>query len=64
VAQGNNSPGMILIYQLTEPLMAPCRKLLPPLGPLDLSIILVFLGLKVYDILVVYAFDQLLNFVH
>jgi len=63
IAQGNNSPGMVLVYQLTEPLMAPCRRLLPAMGPLDLSIILVFLGLRVYEILVNYAFQQLLGFI-
>jgi len=33
------------------------------MGPLDLSIILVFLGLRVYEILVNYAFQQLLGFI-
>ena len=37
VAQGNYHPVLGLLHQLTEPLMAPIRKVLPPLGPLDLT---------------------------
>jgi YggT family protein len=50
VASGSYNPAVILIHQLTEPVMAPFRKLLPPLGGLDLSPILVFLLINVVQI--------------
>ncbi len=52
VAQGSYHPAVMLLYQLTEPIMAPFRKLLPSMGGLDLSPILVFLVLNVIDIVI------------
>ena len=43
VAPGNSHPGAKLLFQLTEPVMAPFRRILPNLGGLDLSPIIVFL---------------------
>ncbi len=50
VAPGVNNPVQLLLYQLTEPVMAPFRRLLPPLGGLDLSPILVFMVINVLNI--------------
>jgi YggT family protein len=50
VAPGSYNPTVVLIHQLTEPVMAPFRKLLPPMGGLDLSPILVFLLINVVQI--------------
>lgn len=50
VAPGGNSPVLYLLYQLTEPVMAPFRKIIPPLGGLDLSPILVFILINVIQI--------------
>jgi len=50
VASGNNSPVLHLLYQLTEPVMAPFRKMIPPMGGLDLSPILVFVAINVIQI--------------
>ncbi len=47
IAGGNYNPGIAFIYQLTEPVMAPFRKLLPPISGLDLSPILVFIVINV-----------------
>ena len=38
--------------QITEPMMAPFRKLLPSMGGLDLSPILVFLFINVLEVLI------------
>lgn len=46
VAPQANHPGAVLVYQLTEPLMGPVRKIIPSLGGLDLSPIFVFLGIN------------------
>lgn len=50
VAQGSYNPGAQLLYQITEPVLAPFRKLIPPLGGLDLSPILVFLSINVLEV--------------
>ncbi len=39
------NPVVGLLHSLTEPVMGPARRLLPPMGGLDLSPILVFIGL-------------------
>ncbi|MFQ5421895.1 MAG: YggT family protein [Anaerolineae bacterium] len=39
-------PVVNFIYQVTEPIMAPVRNLLPPMGGLDFSPIIVLLGLS------------------
>lgn len=42
VAMGSHNPTIVLVNQLAEPVLAPFRKLLPPIGGLDLSPIMVF----------------------
>ena len=41
-----NNPFILVIFQVTEPIMAPVRKIIPPMGGLDLSPILLILGLQ------------------
>ncbi len=36
-----------LAFQLTEPFLAPVRRLVPPMGGLDISFMLVFFGLMI-----------------
>ncbi|KJS08761.1 MAG: membrane protein [Gammaproteobacteria bacterium BRH_c0] len=55
VAPNNQHPVVTLLWQLMEPVMAPFRKLLPNLGGLDLSPILVFLVLNMFRIFVTHA---------
>ncbi|MDJ0877079.1 MAG: YggT family protein [Halieaceae bacterium] len=55
VAPGSPSPVIYLLHQLTEPVMAPFRKLLPNMGGLDLSPILVFVAIQIAQIFVSYA---------
>ena len=50
VAPGGHNPVLQLLYQLTEPIMAPFRKIIPPMGGLDLSPILVFVAINVIQI--------------
>jgi YggT family protein len=50
VAPASHNPAVALIHQLCEPVMAPFRKLLPPMGGLDLSPILVFLTINVLQV--------------
>jgi len=45
---GNTSPHPLLrlIWQLTEPVMSPVRKIIPPMGGLDFSPILIFIVIQ------------------
>ena len=49
VAQGAYHPALILLHQLVEPIMAPVRRILPSLGPLDLSPMVVMLVIFVVE---------------
>lgn len=40
-----NNPIARALYQLTEPVLAPIRGALPPMGGIDLSPLVVFLGI-------------------
>jgi YggT family protein len=55
VAPSSNHPALALLRQVNEPVMAPIRKLLPPMGGLDLSPILVFIIINVINILLTNA---------
>ncbi|MCK2043584.1 YggT family protein [Chromohalobacter sp. TMW 2.2308] len=55
VAPQASHPGAILVHQLVEPIMAPVRKVIPPLGMIDLSPIVVFIAINLVDSLVVGA---------
>ena len=45
------SPVELVMHQLTEPLLRPVRRILPPLGGLDLSVLVVLIGLQFLNIL-------------
>lgn len=53
VNPGAYNPATVILYRLTEPVLAPARKLLPPIGGLDLSPIIVIIALQMSIILVV-----------
>ena len=50
IAAGSRHPAILLLYQITEPVMAPLRKVLPPLGGLDFSPIFAFILIQVLKI--------------
>jgi YggT family protein len=50
VAPGSQNPAIYLLYQITEPVMAPVRSMLPNMGGLDFSPILLFLLINVVQI--------------
>lgn len=47
VAPNSYHPAPQLILQITEPLFATARKIIPPIGGLDLSPILIFLAIQI-----------------
>jgi YggT family protein len=46
VAPGSNSPGAELVNQITEPALAPFRRMLPSMGGLDISPIIAFMVIQ------------------
>ena len=51
IAAGSPSPRLApfikIVFDLTEPVMAPLRRIIPPLGPMDISPIFVFIILGI-----------------
>ena len=61
VAPQSNNPVVGLLYQITEPVMAPARKLLPPMGGMDFSPIITFMLIQLAKIMVVGTLVQALQ---
>jgi YggT family protein len=62
IAPSSNHPALALVHQITDPICIPARKLLPAMGGLDLSIIIVFAALHIIDeILVIKPIAQTLS---
>lgn len=38
-------PVIIFLYSITEPVLAPIRKIIPPIGMIDISILVLFIAL-------------------
>lgn len=51
VAAGSYHPAVVLIHQLAEPVLAPFRRLLPPMGGIDFSPMIAFVAIYVVQIL-------------
>ncbi|MCU7555498.1 YggT family protein [Alteromonas sp. ASW11-19] len=51
VSQGQ-SPIDYVLHQLTEPFLAPIRKVIPPLGGLDLSVLIAIIALQFLQLLI------------
>lgn len=60
VSKGHNPIEAVMI-QLTEPLLSPVRRIIPAMGGLDLSMIVVLLGLQFLEILFNDLISQLLG---
>lgn len=45
VSQGNNPIEMVM-HQLTDPMLSPVRRIIPPMGGLDLSVLVFLLGMQ------------------
>jgi YggT family protein len=44
-----------IIYQLTEPVMGPVRRIIPTVGMIDISPIVVFFGLRILQSAICYS---------
>jgi YggT family protein len=52
VAPGSNHPLVVFLHRVTEPLLAPIRKVLPDLGGIDISPIVLLLALQILQKLI------------
>jgi YggT family protein len=50
---GAHNPATSLIYSITEPVLMPARKMLPPMSGLDLSPLLVMMGIQLAKMLII-----------
>jgi YggT family protein len=58
---GSYNPAISLIHSLTEPLLGPVRRRMPSMGGLDLSPMVVMIGLVVLEMLLIPPIRTLLN---
>lgn len=53
IAPNNYNPAVELLKQIIEPLMSPIRKIMPDMGGMDISPIIAFLLINVFEIILV-----------
>jgi YggT family protein len=53
VSPGSYNPAIGLLNSLTEPVMRPARRIIPPMGGLDLSPMAVLIGLSLLQMLII-----------
>ena len=56
---GTYNPVSSVLYSITEPVMKPVRRMLPPMGGVDLSPLVAIIGLQVIKMLVIPLFTHL-----
>lgn len=61
VSPGNYNPAVGLTYSLTQPLLAPVQRMLPNMGGLDLSPMVVMLGLYLLKMLLIPPLEALVT---
>lgn len=60
VNPGSYNPAISVINSLTEPLLAPARRVIPPIGGIDLSPMAVMIGLYLLEMLLIPPVQQLM----
>ncbi len=56
---GTYNPAVSLLYSITEPVLRPCRRLLPPVSGMDLSPIIALVGIQLAKMLLIPPLYQL-----
>lgn len=59
IAPNSYNPALILINQLLEPVVRPVRNMMPDMGGLDLSPIIIFLGIQILKIIILQPLVQM-----
>ena len=63
MASGGVNPGLMPLMQISELVLAPCRRLLPAMGGFDLSPVIAFLVIQILEILIKSAYPAALALV-
>lgn len=58
MASGGVSPALTPLIQISELILAPCRRLLPSMGGFDLSPVIAFLAIQIAEILIKSAYPS------
>ena len=53
LAPQSQNPALVLIRQIVDPVMKPIRNMLPDMGGLDISPIIVFLAIQVLEVILI-----------
>lgn len=56
---GTYNPAISLVYSITEPVLRPCRRLLPPISGMDFSPIIALIGIQLAKMLILPPLYQL-----
>ena len=59
VSPGTYNPVVSLLYTITEPILRPCRRLLPPISGIDLSPLVALIGIQLVKMLLLPPLQQL-----
>jgi len=51
IAPHTDNPAISIIHSITEPVLRPIRRIIPPMGGLDFSIMVAMLGIYILKIL-------------
>jgi YggT family protein len=62
IAPNSYNPALILINQILEPVIRPIRQKMPDMGGLDLSPIVILLGIQIVEIVALYPLVKLTQF--
>ena len=58
---GTNHPLLVLVYRITEPMLGPVRSLLPALGGVDFSPVVVLFGIQIAERLLIQLLVNMAN---
>lgn len=61
VAPFSSNPVLLVVYQILEPIYSRVRRVIPPIGGLDLSPLFIFLAINILEIFLVNYFATHLN---
>ena len=62
-AGGHQNPALSVIYSITEPLLSRIRKIIPPVGILDFSVMVAMVALFIFLEVIRYGFYSLLVYI-
>ena len=58
---GTSHPLLVLVYRITEPMLGPVRSLLPALGGVDFSPVIVLFGIQIAERLLIQLLVNMAN---